>query len=460
MIAILDSIISVDDGKTSKLQQLKCPPAKASPKAILSLIQKLELIQESGILEIEQSWLNNNYQRSLAKYCSRCSAHRLRQMKPSHRYAVLVCFLWQTNCDTIDYIVDMHFKLITKVYNHAQNEIDEEIRKKRKRIRASLAILKVISNLILDDTVSDEELRKKVFQRIPREILITQVDESESWLTGKYSHVFNLIIKRFNYLRQFSPALFNHIHFQTEGNASSDLLEAIDILRNLNSNNKRKLPEDTPMGFIPVKLRTIVAPCGNIDKQAWECALLTRVRDEIKAGNLSVKGSKRFCQFDDFFIPDKEWIKIRSDFFKRVNLPENPDDVPAYLTMRLNSAYDTFLAKESENTYAKVKNNQWVLSVDSASELTSEDEVDLDNLKNWLVARVRHIKLPELLIEVDNDLHFTRHFMLPAKQNQRLIDDICAILATIMAHGCFIGPYTMARLTQDISYEQIKRVTD
>jgi TnpA family transposase len=29
-----------------------------------------------------------------------------------------------------------------------------------------------------------------------------------------------------------------------------------------------------------------------------------------------------------------------------------------------------------------------------------------------------------------------------------------------MAHGCFIGPYTMARLTDGISYEQIRRITD
>lgn len=73
---------------------------------------------------------------------------------------------------------------------------------------------------------------------------------------------------------------------------------------------------------------------------------------------------------------------------------------------------------------------------------------------------MRHVKLPELLIEVDNDLHFTCHFMLPVKHNQRLVEDICSILATIMAHGCFIGTYTMARLTSGISYEQIKRVTD
>ena len=39
-------------------------------------------------------------------------------------------------------------------------------------------------------------------------------------------------------------------------------------------------------------------------------------------------------------------------------------------------------------------------------------------------------------------------------------EQVCTILATIMAHGCNIGPYTMARLTDGITYRQIKQVTD
>lgn len=33
-------------------------------------------------------------------------------------------------------------------------------------------------------------------------------------------------------------------------------------------------------------------------------------------------------------------------------------------------------------------------------------------------------------------------------------------LATVMAHGCNIGPYTMAQLTPGVSYKQLKRVSD
>ena len=50
--------------------------------------------------------------------------------------------------------------------------------------------------------------------------------------------------------------------------------------------------------------------------------------------------------------------------------------------------------------------------------------------------------------------------MLPHQQSNRNVDDVCAILVSIMAHGCFIGPYTMARLTQGVSYDKIHDITD
>ena len=73
---------------------------------------------------------------------------------------------------------------------------------------------------------------------------------------------------------------------------------------------------------------------------------------------------------------------------------------------------------------------------------------------------MRRVRLPDLLIEVDNELGFTRHFMTPAERQGRVPEDICMILAAVMAQGCNIGPYTMAQLTAEISYKQLKRVSD
>ena len=70
------------------------------------------------------------------------------------------------------------------------------------------------------------------------------------------------------------------------------------------------------------------------------------------------------------------------------------------------------------------------------------------------------MKLPGLLIEVDNQLGFTRNFLTPAQREEPSPEDICAVPAAVMAHGCNLGVYTMAQLTSNVTYEQLKRIGD
>jgi hypothetical protein len=168
----------------------------------------------------------------------------------------------------------------------------------------------------------------------------------------------------------------------------------------------------------------------------------------------------RFGRFDNFFISDERWTAQRDAFFQPAGLPAKPADVPAYLTARLDNAYDTFLANLPGNAYATIDEKGWVLSTDSAEKLDKETEKRLDTLENWLSDNLRQIKLPELLIEVDNELHFTHPFLPSVYQAGREPESVCHILATIMAYGCNIGPFTMARLTEGITYHQIKRIAD
>lgn len=456
----LDRLLQVEN-RASKLQYLKHPPSVPSPKSMLNLARKMEIIKDTNILDIDTTWINNNYQRSLAKYIHRCSADRIRELLPPHRYTALICFLWQTSRDTLDYMVDMHSKIITRVYSSSENKIDLEIQKNRKNINKSLSMLKTIGTDLLDKDISDGDLRKVIFKKINKDELKTQIAESEPLLTGKFSHIFNFIMSRFNYFRRFSPVLLEHLQFEAESKQSLVLLKAIDVLREMNEDRKRKLPLDAPIGFIPKKLMKMVIPNGvDVNRHAWECALLTSIRDNIKSGNLSIKGGKRYNQFNDFFIPDSEWKKIRTDFFKYNKLPKNPNEVENYLKKRLNTAYNKFLFHEVGNEYAKIENGSWVLSIDPAESFTQEEHIALEKLKSWLLSRMHAIKLPQLLIEVDNDLHFTKEFIPPVKQLKRNADEVRAIIVSIMAHGCFIGPYTMARLTQGVTYEQIRNITD
>ena len=358
----------------------------------------------------------------------------------------------------------MHDKLMTSIYTQAEKEIDEYTRQQRRSLRQSLTTFQRLGQVILDDTVEDKDLRTALFHQVTHADLTAQLETISAWLTGKYSHVFHLVVKRFAYLRQFAPELLKHLQFRSTTEESTSLLEAIDLLRQLNEENKRKLPEDAPLAFLPKNIQEIVVIDGKVNKAAWECALLNAVCDAIKSGNLHVQHSKRFGHFDDFFMPASVWHTRSAEFFQRAGLPSQPEEVKAYLTQRLNQAYDRFLEHLPQNTYAQIRDDRWQLSTDPGEKLDASAQAHLDHLHQWLAQHLRTVKLPELLIQVDNDLRFTDFFLPPAQQvvppHGRPTEEICIILTTIMAHGCNIGTYNMARMVENISYEQIKRVTD
>ena len=461
-IQILDNLLSTGDAKYSGLQKIKLPPLSPSVDSILRLTEKLDIIQSTGLLSLKLDWLNNNYQRTLAKYAHRYSAFRLKETEPSKRYAIMVCFLYQTYLETVDYLADTYFKLMTRIYNRAERQQDNANKKQSKNNRSSLVMFDTVSDIVLDETIPDACVRQYIFRTIPKKNFIGQSVDNKKWLTGKHSHIFKSVISRFNYMRQFAPNVLSHLQFNDEGQGRTDLIQAIETLKDMNESHKRKLPDNTPTNFIPKKIRALVRNEDGIERHSWECAVLTAIRDEVKAGNLSVGSSKRFGHFNDYFMPYSEWTKKRHAFFERSKLPQDPKDVPDYLAERVNKAFDQFIELEATNEYAKVEDGKWALSVDEAEKLSREDQVKLDKLKSWLSSNMRTIKLADLLIEIDNDLHLTTDFFMSsaAEKSSTVVDDIGAVIASWMAHGCFIGTKTMSKLIKDVSYNQIKNVTD
>ena len=424
-------------------------------------LEKLAAIKTTGVLGIDLEWLNRNYQRALFHYVRKCSAHRLRELARPRRRTALVCFLRQSYRDAVDQAVDMFDKLLTRTFAQAERELDQHLREQRRTIRSALLSLRSVGKLILDDTITDANLRRRVFQTVSRQELSAQMEQLSDWVTGSKSDVFHGVVKRFSYLRQFSPVLLRTLEFFPDSeDAEPPCWPAVQLLRDLNDNQKRKLPKTAPIDFIPKRLLPLVVNGGSPDRRSWECAVLVKLREELRSGNLAVRHSKRFARLKDYFISDQQWDAARESFFLRSGLPADPNKVPAYLKDRLNKAYDVFLRTEPGNKYATAEDGRWHLSSDPSERLAPDAEARLHHLKGWLARHMPTIRLPDLLIEVDNDLRFTNHFLPASQRADRKADGVCLQLATVLAHGCNIGLFTMAQLTPGISYKQLKRVSD
>lgn len=460
MPADLDALVQVEETPYSPLHALKAPPGLPSPRALLRLIAKLDQIQATQVLTLDVTWLNPNLQKALAQHVWQASAHRLRGLPAPQRYTVLVCFLIQTYRDTLDQLVDMYSKVVTATYRRAQHDLDTAVKQHRTMFRDTLQSFHTIGQMLFDDTVAPDAVRTTVFQQIPPERLQRQLQDAHQWLTGDTTDVFPLVMKRYSYFRQFAPSLLAHLPVALEATGSPALLEAVEILRDLNTTGQRTLPEDLPLGCVPKRLRPLVGTNGTRNRRAYECAVLTALRDEIKRGNVWIPGSKRFGKLEDFFLPDAIWATTRQEFFRKAGLPADATAAAAYLTGRLTTAYDRFLAALPANTYVTVEHDGWRLSTDPAEALSPAEEAGVTCLRAWLRDKIPTIRLPDLLLTVDQGLDWTRHFLPLGQRATRTADDVCQVVATIMAYGCNLGPETMARLTTDVTYADIQQIAD
>lgn len=456
----LDALLKVESDY-SLIEDLKSPIKNASPETILNLIKRSECIVATGALQIDLSHVNNNYQRTLANEVKRCSADRIKKMEPTRRYTALICFLKQAWQNFMDLLVSSYIKLVNAAYTRSDNQIDKEFKQNEAMIRESLANYEGMKAIVRDKTIPDEQLRLVLYERFPNELKMDQ-PEMQALLKGKNSQIFNAFTDKYSYFRQFTPKLFSLLALQPESkNTTSSTLKALDILNEMNEDNKRTLPKNVPIDFIPKPLKKlVVSGKNNIDRHAWECALYLKVRDEIKQGNINASESKRFSSIKSFFIGQDAMKPLSDAFFKRSHFPKDRSQVREYFTERLANAYQEYFKREPDNDYAKVVNGKWIVGTDPAEVLPPEKKKELDSMKTWLSKRMRPIKLPELLIEVDNDIHYTEALTLPGGEGLSPIDAIFGVLATLMAHGCNIGPYTMSKMIDGITYKEICRITD
>ena len=135
VVGILDQLLVVSQDKAvSDLQKITANPSQPSIDSMRSLIQKLETIETTGVLEIDLSWLNNNYQRAMFHYVRKCSVDRLREVTSPRRHASMVCFLWQSYRDAVDQVVDMFDKLLTRTQDQVKNDLDEQLKRQRQAL--------------------------------------------------------------------------------------------------------------------------------------------------------------------------------------------------------------------------------------------------------------------------------------------------------------------------------------
>lgn len=94
-------------------------------------------------------------------------------------------------------------------------------------------------------------------------------------------------------LRRYTPKLLKVLEFKST-KLNEAILESIEIIKSLNKSGKRKIPDNSPVDFISKRWKNhVFEKDGSINRHYYEMAVVTELRGRVKAGDISISGSKQ-----------------------------------------------------------------------------------------------------------------------------------------------------------------------
>lgn len=478
----LDELLkSPQPNRPSELVGLRNSATSNTPKTILAGLNKFGKLQNWNVGGWDLSSLNPNRRKQLAQIGFRSTAQGLSRMPPHKRYPILLSFLYQLYEEVLDELVELFDRMLQKISNRTERKVAEIQQEIARLAGDKIKLLHDLVKILLDSNVSDAELRSTIYRFMPEEKLRVTFDECERINEPIDDNYFKILALRYSYLRQFVPAFLNALPFK--GNAeTAGLIEAIEILRDLDESGKRKIPDDAPVDFIQGKWWDSIFTDDKADRKFYELCVLFELRSALRAGNIWVEGSRRYAKLDSYLIPSDQWAEARPVVCDLLALPESGETRLLLRQIEVESLYeqfDNFLdkngrARKIEDKKEELQNNILPFKKKSKkterpdeinvrlengklviTKLAGEERPDSIKLLEELVSeRLPEIELTDILIEVDAWTEFSRNFKHPNGQEPRSREALSHCYASILAQACNFGLVQMSRMS-GLSYRKM-----
>ena len=313
--ARLDSLLIPDTAsRPTTLTWLKQEATSNTPRAILGQLKKLAHLRRMGAEGWDLSSMNPNRLKHLAKLGRKYTAQPLRRQAPERRYPVLVAFLHDSYAEITDEVVDLFERCLSQADTRARRQLEEFRKGAARATNEKVRLFGELGSILLDPAIPDGEVRAAIYEHVTSpDRLRSAVEESEKLMRPLDDNYFDFLAERYSYLRQFAPAFLEAFEFRSNLR-EYPLLVAVELLKKLNAEGRRRIPDGAPLGFVPQKWRPYVIgeEDGHVDRRYWELCVLVVLREALRSGDVWVEGSRRYADPQSYLIPKDRCCALRS----------------------------------------------------------------------------------------------------------------------------------------------------
>jgi len=457
--AMLDGLLQPETpGKRTTLGWLRRPATSNSPRALLDTLEKLQTLQNWGVPDWNLSAINPNRRKMLARLGRRYTNKELQRMAPERRYPILLAFLERTLTDVFDEAADIFDACMAGAHKRSKRALREHNQAIAGATQQKVRLFHRVGQLVLDPSIGDSKLRQEIFRRISPLELSAAVDEAEQIMRPKGMHYFNFLETRFSYVRQFAPTFLAVMPLKAN-QGGERVMEAVRVLREMNQANKRKVPADGPTSFVSRKWQPFVFPddSAEVDRHGWELCLLSALRGRLRSGDVYLENSRRHADPESYLISAGEWPTLKDEVCEQLGLTPSGTDRLAERTRQLKDLLadvDASLAPAGQTT-GEVRIENGTLIVPGLA--AAGKPPGIKALRENVSARLPHLDITSLLIEIDGYVGFSRHFRHPSGNKPKSDDHLSYLYGSLLAEGCNMPLADMAQ-SSGLSYDRLHRM--
>ncbi|NJK43202.1 MAG: DUF4158 domain-containing protein [Pleurocapsa sp. SU_196_0] len=309
----LDGLLTPEAGRhETRHAWLRQPPGRPSQRSFLHLLKRLEFIRALRLDPDAARTVHQNRLRQLAREGAQLAAHHLEDFEPQRRRATIVATLLDRRETLTDAALDMHDRLVTRMFRNAKLKRDAMQLKRGKSINDKVVLFEGVGRALIEARASHADPFEAIEAVVPWTEFVSSVADAKTLAQPKAFDAMHLLKGEAKTLRGITYALFDAFVFNAAPNAL-DVVEAIARLRDLKARHKRKLPADLPSSFVGSSWRALVYPHGRDappDRTHYELCVHSALQNGLRSGDIWVDGSRKYRDFDTYLLPRRVWTPM------------------------------------------------------------------------------------------------------------------------------------------------------